>query len=135
MLVDYKNDYKKITMGLLSFVPDLKEVARLQSEMDWYQREENRKLYLWRNEETSDIIGVIGIEIDSEMILLRHIAINPSFRKEGISYQILTDLDAVYSGKKIIGTLETASLITKWEHEKQLNQHSSETAEKKKKEE
>lgn len=135
MLLDYKNDYEKITMGLLSFVPDLKEVTRLQSEMEWYQQEENRKLYLWRGEETKDLIAVIGIEIGEDLILLRHIAINPSFRNEGISYKIFEALDNQFSQKKIIGTLETAPLVVKWEQEKAKKQdNNEEIIEKKEKE-
>ncbi|MCM3512675.1 GNAT family N-acetyltransferase [Carnobacterium inhibens] len=118
MLLDYKNDYEKISMGLLSFVPDLKDVSRLQNEMDWYQSKENYKLYLWKSEETQDIIAVIGVEIGNDMILVRHISINPSFRNEGISYKILEALEKRLPHKKVMGTLETASLIAKWEQEK-----------------
>ncbi|MEK4948248.1 GNAT family N-acetyltransferase [Carnobacterium sp. FSL W8-0810] len=118
MLLDYKNDYEKISMGLLSFVPDLKDVSRLQNEMDWYQSKENYKLYLWKSEETQDIIAVIGVEIGNDMTLVRHISINPSFRNEGISYKILEALEKRLPQKKVMGTLETASLIAKWEQEK-----------------
>ena len=31
MLYKYKNDYEKIAMGLLSFIPDLKEISHLKS--------------------------------------------------------------------------------------------------------
>ena len=111
MLLDYKNDYEKISMWLLSFVPDLKDVSRLQDEMDWYQSKEDHKLYLWKSEDTQDIIAVIGVEIGNDMVLLRHISINPSFRNEGISYKILASLERRFPQKKIMGTLETASLI------------------------
>lgn len=105
-------------MGLLSFVPDLKDVSRLKAEIDWYEADPSRKLYLWSNEESNDIIGMLGIEDGLEMILLRHISINPSFRKEGISYQMLNELDQKSADKKIIGTLETAPIIAKWEQQK-----------------
>ncbi|HJF30067.1 MAG TPA: N-acetyltransferase, partial [Ligilactobacillus saerimneri] len=51
MLYKYKNDYQKIAMGLLSFIPDLKDFARLKQEIDWYQAEDNRALFLWKNED------------------------------------------------------------------------------------
>lgn len=129
MLLEYKNDYEKITMGLLSFIPDLKDVSRLQSELEWYQQEENRKLYLWRGEETQDIIAVAGVEIGEELILLRHISINPSFRNEGISYKIFEALDESFPQKKVIGTLETSPLIVKWEQEKAKKQNQTESNE------
>lgn len=115
MLVAYKKDYQKIIMGLLSFVPDLKEIQRLNDEMDWYEREESRQLFLWASEETSDFIGVMGIEVGEGMVLLRHIAINPSYRNEGISFKMLNALEKLYPEKKIISTLETGQIVANWE--------------------
>lgn len=117
MLIRYKPDYQKITMGLLSYVPDLKETSRLTNEMQWYNQEENRQLFLWKSQETGDLAGVVGIEEEDEIILLRHIAINPSYREEGMAYRMLDALHKTCSPKKIVGTLETASLITKWQRE------------------
>lgn len=114
MLQTYKKDYKKITMGLLSLMPDLKDIQRLNEELEWYNERDNRKLYLWRSEETDDFIGVIGVEVSEEIVLLRHISINPSFRNEGISFEILDALEALYPREKVVGTLETAGVITKW---------------------
>ncbi|MCC5894951.1 MAG: GNAT family N-acetyltransferase [Alkalibacterium sp.] len=121
MLVKYKADYQKISMGLLSYVPDLKETSRLTKEMQWYEQEENRQLYLWKSQETGDLVGVVGVEEEDEIILLRHIAINPSYREEGMSFKILTALSNKCSPKKIVGTLETASLVTKWQKESDKN--------------
>ncbi|AOA00021.1 N-acetyltransferase [Carnobacterium divergens] len=118
MLINYKNDYEKIMMGLLSFIPDLKDVSRLKSEIEWYEADGNRQLYLWRSEESTDIIAVVGVEISEEMVLLRHISINPSYRKEGISYQIINELEKKAPDKKIIGTLETAPIVAKWEQQR-----------------
>ena len=50
MLYKYKNDYEKIAMGLLSFIPDLKEISHLKSCFEWYRAEDDRHLYLWKNE-------------------------------------------------------------------------------------
>ena len=115
MLVIYKADYQKITMGLLSYVPDLKETSRLTKEMEWYNQEDNRQLFLWKSEETGDLAGVIGIEEDEEMVLLRHIAVNPSYREEGMAYRMLNALSKQCAPKRIVGTLETASILTKWQ--------------------
>lgn len=117
MLIKYKSDYQKITMGLLSYVPDLKDTTRLTNEMQWYEQEENRQLYLWKSQETGDLAGVIGIEDEEEIVLLRHIAINPSYREEGMAFRMLTALSKTCSPKKIVGTLETAPLVTKWKKE------------------
>ncbi|WP_243676524.1 hypothetical protein [Secundilactobacillus collinoides] len=49
MLLKYRSDYEKVAMGLLSFVPTLKQIDRLQAELQWYQHGEHRQLLLWRD--------------------------------------------------------------------------------------
>lgn len=117
MLIDYKADYQKITMGLLSYVPDLKETTRLMKELDWYQQEENRRLFLWRSQETNDFAAVLGIEVEKEFILVRHISVNPSYREEGLAHRILDVLSAKFAPRHLVGTIETGSLIAKWHTE------------------
>jgi len=114
-------------MGLLSYVPDLKDTHRLTNEMDWYNQEENRQLYLWKSDETGDMAGVVGIEVDEELILLRHIAINPSYREEGMAFDILSALSEKFSPRKVVGTLETSSLISKWQKQSEDSDHECET--------
>jgi len=127
MLVRSKADYHKITMGLLSYVPDLKDTNRLTNEMDWYNQEENRQLYLLKSDETGDMAGVVGIEVDEELILLRHIAINPSYREEGMAFDILSALSEKFSPRKVVGTLKTSSLISKWQKQSEDSDHERET--------
>lgn len=45
MLVKYKNDYEKIAMGLLSFIPDLKDVGHLKTELKMYTEDDSHALY------------------------------------------------------------------------------------------
>lgn len=115
MLIDYKPDYQKITMGLLSLIPDLKETKHLTAELDWYLKEDNRHLYIWKSEETGDMVGVLGVEEEQGLVLLRHIALNPSYRHEGITYKMLDALSKKAPGKKIMGTLETSAIVSKWQ--------------------
>ena len=80
MLVKYKNDYEKIAMGLLSFVPDLKPLDHLQTEMALYQNDPEYLLYLWRPADSQDFAGVVGIQRSQDIILVRHISLMPSER-------------------------------------------------------
>lgn len=118
MLIPYNEDYEKITMGLLSYMPDLKEPAHLAEELSLYAEDSSRTIYLWQNEETRNLIAVVGIEEEEDLILLRHIAIDPSFRNEGLSYVILDNLMEKVAGKNIVGTLETASVVSNWQKKK-----------------
>lgn len=115
MLIPYNEDYEKITMGLLSYIPHLKEPARLAEELGLYEADSSRTIYLWQNAETSNLIAVVGIEDEEEFVLLRHIAIDPSFRNEGLIYMILDKLMEKVDGKSIVGTLETASIVSSWQ--------------------
>ena len=62
MLIRYKKDLQKIAMGLLSFMPELKEIKVLQQTINEYEKNANWHLYLWRDE---DILGVIGVRIEN----------------------------------------------------------------------
>lgn len=118
MIISYNEDYEKIAMGLLSYIPDLKEPNRLESELEWYNSQDNRKIYLWRSEETQNLVAVIGLEVESEAILIRHIAVDPSYRNEGITYMFLNELQERYSDKNLVSTLETANIISNWQKKK-----------------
>ena len=67
MLYKYKKDYQKIAMGLLSFIAELKDISRLQSELKWYDAEDNRNLYLWKDD-SNDFVGIVGIEENDDII-------------------------------------------------------------------
>ncbi len=114
-------------MGLLSYVTDLKNVARLKAEMESYIENVDRKLFLWKDEETDNIVALIGVEIHEAMVMVRHIAVSPSFRKEGIVHRLLDGLQQNYPNSAINGTLETAPFIAKW-NQKQLNRSDGETS-------
>jgi len=115
MLIQYNDDYEKISMGLLSYIEDFKEPARIEEEIERYKSSETRELFLWQSEETSNLIGLIGIEKEDELVLLRHISIDPSFRNEGISYKMLDALNERYPDNNIVSTLETATIVSKWQ--------------------
>lgn len=114
MLVSYNQKYEKIAMGLLSYIADLKSMERLQTEMESYTSENSRKLYLWRDSDTENIVAIIGIECSETMVLIRHLAVSPSFRNEGIIYNVFDQLQNRYPEQTLNGTLETALFVTKW---------------------
>ena len=80
MLVKYRKDYEKVAMGLLSFIPDFKDLIHLQTEMQWYQSTEDHQLLLWRQGD-GDFCGIIGIEVGSDFILLHHDSLSPEERR------------------------------------------------------
>ncbi len=115
MLIQYNDDYEKISMGLLSYIEDFKEPARIEEEIERYRNSDIRDLFLWQSEETGNLIGLAGVEKEDGLVLLRHISIDPSFRNEGISYKILDALNERYPESNIVSTLETASIVSNWQ--------------------
>lgn len=121
MLISYNQNYEKIAMGLLSYITDFKNMERLRSEMESYVTEENRKLYLWRSQDSDNIVAIIGIEWSDSVVLVRDVSVNPSFRNEGLIYQILDRLQILYPEHAINGTLETTVFVSKWVQKNKSN--------------
>ncbi|MCI1985956.1 MAG: N-acetyltransferase [Lactobacillus sp.] len=120
MLTKYKHDYAKIAMGFLSFIPDLKDMDHLKTELTLYNEEPNHVLYLYREARDADFEGIVGVESGSDFVMLRHLSFSPSVRNQETEFAALADLYALYPDKKIMGSLETAPLIAKF------NQHRKE---------
>ncbi len=96
MLIKYRQAYKKIAMGLLSYMPTEKDLKKLLETMETYENDKNWELFLWKEE---DIIGVIGIcLLEDGNALLQHVSVNPSFRQEGIGRQMIESLQGKISG-------------------------------------
>lgn len=121
MLYHYKKAFEKIAMGLMSYASDLNQTTRLLEEMELYQKDPERELYLWKSEETDDFVAVLGVEIEQKVLLLRLISVNPSYRNEGISSKMLDALQKLYPDLPIMGTLETTPIIQAWRVEKQAD--------------
>jgi riboflavin biosynthesis RibT protein len=113
MLIRYKKNYEKFAMGLLSFMPTEKDIKKLQQTMKSYEIDENKQLFLWKDEE---IIGLIGVEFPNEReIIIEHISVNPSFRQQGVGKSMLLSLKELYPDKIIKPNEFTAPFCEKCE--------------------
>nr|WP_106784592.1 GNAT family N-acetyltransferase [Lysinibacillus timonensis] len=90
MLVRYKKTFEKIAMGLLSFMPQEKDVKHLMETMNKYDREENWQLFLWKKDE--EYIGIVGLLVDGSEATIQHITVIPSHRGEGVAMAMLKEL-------------------------------------------
>lgn len=99
MLIRYKRDFEKIAMGLLSFIPDLKDVKMLQKTIKSYEVNPDCHLFLWRDD---DVLGAIGVKTEGEHAVIEHISVNPSFRNIGIGKKMIESLTKLYEGKFIV---------------------------------
>ena len=118
MLVNYRKDYEKIVMGLLSFIPDLREYDRLDDEISWgYERP--RQIVLWKNTNIDQFSGVAIVEHGDDYILLRRMSFTPSERSGRNMYLFLTAIANQAPNKQVVGTLKTQSLVTNWQRSNQ----------------
>ncbi|MCT2537436.1 GNAT family N-acetyltransferase [Aquibacillus koreensis] len=95
MLIRYKKTFEKIAMGLLSFMPEEREVKKLQQTIKDYETNDNWHLHLWKEE---DILGAIGVRVtEDDKILVQHISVNPSHRNMGIGKKMVQEIKVLYS--------------------------------------
>ncbi len=87
MLFRYKKAYEKISMGLLSFMPQEKDVKKLLETINQYEVNPDWHLFVWKKAE--DVVGIIGVRIEDSAAILQHISVNPSHRGEGIGKEMI----------------------------------------------
>src|SRR5690625_7640248 len=98
MLIRYKKNQEKIAMGLLSFMPEEKDVKLLQHTMKEYESNPEWHLYLWK--EDDDVVGAIGLKIKDDLnVIIQHISVNPSYRNMGIGKKMVEEIDKMYGEK------------------------------------
>lgn len=115
MLVPYIGRYEKIVMGLLSYIPEFKEFSELKEEMDKINQQE-RKIYLWKEADSDNIIGLVGFDQhdDTDTLVVRYLSINPSFREEGLTYDLLTALKKEFPVYSLTGVISLSTILSKW---------------------
>lgn len=116
MLTQTKTDSSnKIAMGLLSYSAACQSTQDILDTLQWYDQDDHRRLYLYRENMTSDYIGLLGIEeTEDELILIRVATLNPSYRDEGYLLKMLDDLQDLYREQIITSTLATKDFVLEW---------------------
>lgn len=112
MLIRYKKSFEKIAMGLLSFMPESKDVKKLQDIIKEYENNQNWHLYLWKEEE--DIIGAIGVRVEGKDAIIQHVSVNPSHRNNGIGRKMVQKATEKYGESyEVCATEETGAFVEK----------------------
>ncbi|SIS37034.1 GNAT family N-acetyltransferase [Salimicrobium flavidum] len=112
MLIRFKKSFEKIAMGLLSFMPESKDVKKLQDIIKEYENNENWHLYLWK--EGEDIIGAVGVRVSDEKAIIQHVSVNPSHRNNGIGKKMVHRVTEKYeSTYEVCATGDTGTFVEK----------------------
>ena len=110
MLIQYKKDYEKTAMGLLSYLPDFKNIKNLNEEISLNQEDNDFMLYLYRNEQ-NNIVGVLGTQISDQFVVIRYLSLAPGFREIKYEKDILNELKNEYPKKRVTVVPEYTNLI------------------------
>ena len=90
MLIRYKKAMEKIAMGLLSFMPEHKEIKKLMDTMQIYDQQDDWQLYLWKKDD--EYVGAIGVRMEDDTAVIQHITVIPSYRGEGVGKEMVSEL-------------------------------------------
>lgn len=132
MLIESKFKNEKIVQGLLSYATSELQlsISDLTALIEDYRRDDHAELYLYKLEENDNFIGIVGIDkhfnheesSELESIHLHHFALIPSFRNEGVGYQMFRELKALYPNAALLGSLNTSDIIVKFSEKFRLEQ-------------
>lgn len=90
MLVRYKKTLEKIAMGLISLMPQEKDIKRLMETIQQYEQDDSWTLYLWKEDE--EYVGIVGLVTEEQVATIQHITVIPSYRGEGVAMEMLQEL-------------------------------------------
>ena len=125
MLIQSKNKNEKIILGLLSYTLEegQHQTDLLQSILETYRQSDSKEIYLYREQDQDNFIGLVGVEtfqspgnesIHPESVVIDRIALLPSFRNESVGYQIFSELKERYPNTAFLGSRLTSELLVKW---------------------
>ncbi|WP_124057441.1 GNAT family N-acetyltransferase [Vaginisenegalia massiliensis] len=130
MLVRSKNKNEKIVLGLLSYTSteaasseELRELLKRYCEKDSYE------IFLYKDNQHDNFLGLLAIEClqgandlvgqsdqkEQEIIYIHRVAVIPSFRNEGVGYQMFKELRSAFPLAQILGSMEIADIVSKWQ--------------------
>ncbi|MFC6323327.1 DUF829 domain-containing protein [Companilactobacillus baiquanensis] len=117
MLNKYSDENKKIAMGFLSYIPDLKDMDNMEQELRLYAEDENRQLYLWKSN-LEDYSGIVALSFSEHTIFVEYISLNPSYRSQSNMYKILDEVQQKFPRQTVLGSFNLVKLIKDWHNKR-----------------
>lgn len=112
MLIRYKKAFEKIAMGLLSFMPNEKDIKKLTETIHSYENNDNWVLYLWKKND--EYVGIVGLVTDDHNIAtIQHVSVVPSYRGEGVAKEMLQEVAELGQFESVRATDETRKFVRK----------------------
>ncbi|MGE7689481.1 GNAT family N-acetyltransferase [Lysinibacillus sp. NPDC097214] len=112
MLIRYKKAFEKIAMGLLSFMPNEKDIKKLKETIHSYENDNDWVLYLWKKND--EYVGIVGLVTHSDHIAtIQHVSVVPSYRGEGVAKEMLQEVAELGQYESVRATEETRKFVQK----------------------
>ncbi|OEC02273.1 acetyltransferase [Lysinibacillus sphaericus] len=111
MLIRYKKAFEKIAMGLLSFMPNEKDIKKLTETIQSYENDDNWVLYLWKKND--EYVGIVGLVTDNHTATIQHVSVVPSYRGEGVAKEMLQEVAELGQYEQLRATDETREFVRK----------------------
>lgn len=111
MLIRYKKAFEKIAMGLLSFMPNEKDIKKLTETIQSYENDDNWVLYLWKKND--EYVGIVGLVTDNHTATIQHVSVVPSYRGEGVAKEMLQEVAELGQYEQLRATDETCEFVSK----------------------
>lgn len=118
MLNKYSDENKKIAMGFLSYISDLKDLDNLEQELNLYSEDDNRQLYLWKSN-IEDYSGIVALSFSDRIVFVEYISLNPSYRSQSNIYKIFDDIQQKFPDRVILGNFNLSNQIKQWRQSKE----------------
>ncbi|AKP66519.1 hypothetical protein [Companilactobacillus ginsenosidimutans] len=124
MLTKYnKDENKKITMGFMSYISELKDMNNLEKELNLYDKDENRQLYLWKSN-VEDYSGIVALSFSTKTVFIDYISLTPSYRSQTNTFKIFDDIKRKFPKYTILGSFSLVDQLRLWSEK---NNQSEET--------
>ncbi|WP_338231572.1 RibT protein [Companilactobacillus muriivasis] len=118
MLSKYSDENKKIAMGFLSYIGDLKDLGNLEQELKLYSEDENRQLYLWKSN-IDDYSGIVALSFSDKTVFIEYISLNPSYRSQSNIFKIFDDIQQKFSKQVILSNFSLNDELKQWRQNKE----------------
>ncbi|CAJ1175054.1 hypothetical protein [Companilactobacillus nantensis] len=118
MLNKYSDENKKIAMGFLSYINDLKDLDNMEQELELYSEDDNRQLYLWKSN-LDDFSGIVALSFSDQTVFIEYISLNPSYRSQSNIFKIFDDIQQKFPKRVILANFNLNSELALWRKNKE----------------
>lgn len=102
------NEYSKEAINLLSLCVFNPTAEKMNNVIHEYKISDKKQLYI--KEINNQIVGILGITLDNETVIINHIAVAENYRNHGLGRIIINFLQSNNKAKNIIAETDNSAV-------------------------